>query len=273
MRRTSTIYAAILALGGTIGPVCAADLPEMPVKSAPLAPPLPWYGSFIGGSAGYAFGHDPVTFEGATGLVAPGLGAIVPFNIAANPSGFVGGIQYGSNWQTGRFVYGTLSDFSYSDVRASQTAIFATPALGTRATVAEQSLAWFSTSRLRGGYLINDNLLLYASGGLASGRASINATNFAPGVACVTGGACLFGNDAQTRFGWAAGLGAEYRMGPWSMTFDWVHYDLGRLTVSLIDLPAISSFSTSTRLTGDVMRGGIVYHFKETFWDMVFGRR
>jgi outer membrane immunogenic protein len=185
----------------------------------------------------------------------------------------VGGIQYGSNWQTGRFVYGTLSDLSYSDVRASQMAIFATPALGTRATVAEQSLAWFSTSRLRGGYLINDNLLLYASGGLASGRASINAATFAPGAGCAIGGACLFGSDAKNRFGWAAGLGTEYRMGPWSMTFDWVHYDLGRLSVSLIDLPATSSFTTSTRLTGEVVRGGIVYHFKETFWDMVFGRR
>jgi outer membrane immunogenic protein len=270
MRRPTTIYAAILALGGAMGPVCAADLPEvMPVHAAPSA----WYGSFVGGSAGYVFGHDPVTFDGATGLVAAGLGTAVPLNIAGNPSGFVGGIQYGSNWQTGRFVYGTLSDFSYSDVSASQKATFVSPALGARATVVEQKLAWFSTSRLRGGYLINDNLLLYASGGLASGRASINAANFAPGVACALGGACLFGSEAKNRFGWGAGLGAEYTIGPWSMTFDWVHYDLGRLNVTVVDLPATASFTTSSRFTGEVVRAGIIYRFKETFWDMVFGRR
>src|SRR5436190_6975677 len=182
MKRIVCAWAGALMLASSGGAALAADLPyRMPVKAAPyVAPPMPWYGSFIGVQAGYGFGNDPVEFTGGSAPVIPALGVVIPVNIAGNPRGFVGGVQYGTNWQYNRFVYGFLSDFSYSDIRSSDT-VTLTGLGGTRTTTAEQKLNWFSTTRLRGGYLIQDNLLLYGSGGLASGRASVNASNFAVG--------------------------------------------------------------------------------------------
>jgi outer membrane immunogenic protein len=81
---------------------------------------------------------------------------------------------------------------------------------------------WFGTSRLRGGYLVSDNLLLYGSGGLASGTTEVTVSNNAAGLPCSFAGACPFGSDSKTRYGWALGLGAEYAYGPWSITLDYI---------------------------------------------------
>jgi len=257
-----------LALAGTIAPARAADV-AVPLK--PLPPVPNWAGSFIGLQAGAAWGSDPVSFTNATGVYAGSLGVTIPPTLAGNPTGFVGGAQWGTNFQTDRWVYGFLSDFSYSDIRATESIGLA--GAPPRSNFAEQRLKWFGTTRLRGGYLVTDNLLLYGSGGLASGTGEVTVSNDATGLPCFFAGACPFGHHSQTRFGWALGLGAEYAWGPWSVTLDYVHYDLGRLNFSYADAVSPSFISTSTDFSGDMIRGGINYRFDWTFFDVLTGRK
>jgi outer membrane immunogenic protein len=269
-RITPTLAAfALAALAALVEPATAAD-PLLPLRPAP--PAMSWYGSFIGIQAGYAWGSEAVEFTNATGALAGTLGVTIPRALAQNPAGFVGGAQWGSNWQSDRFVYGFFSDFSYSDIRASETLALGGGALGTRSNFAEQRLMWFGTSRLRGGYLVSDNLLLYGSGGLASGTTEVTVSNNAAGLPCSFAGACPFGSDSKTRYGWALGLGAEYAYGPWSITLDYIHYDLGRLNLTYGDGVSTSFATTSTRFSGDMLRGGINYRFNWTFWDLLTGR-
>ncbi len=269
MTRTATSL-AMLALGAFAQQANAAD---MPVK-APLAAPVPsWYGSFIGIHGGYGWGGDPVRITGATGVLAPALGVNIPTALASDPQGGLGGVQWGTNWQSGRWVYGFLSDFSWSDIRDSATVTLnGGVLLGTRTTSAEQRLRWFSTTRLRAGYLVGDNFLLYASGGLASGDVKATVTDFVPGAACTPGtAACLTGSLSKTRWGWAVGGGTEYLMGPWSAFVDYVHYDLRRLNFSFSDGVNPATLTTSTRFSGEVVRAGINYHFHWTFFDLLTG--
>jgi outer membrane immunogenic protein len=262
---------AALALAIIVHPAGAADL-GMPGQAPAFAPSPHWRGSFIGVQGGYAFGSDPVEFTAATGVLAPGLGGSIPFSAAGDPSGFVIGARWGTNWQSGPWVYGFLSDFSFSDVRAAETVTLSAAPLGTRTTNVEQQLNWFGTTRVRGGYLVNDSLLLYGSGGLASGTGKVTASNVVPGAACVPGAlTCLFGSDSENLWGWTAGAGAEYQIGHWSLSLDYIHYDLGRKDLTLLDPGSSAFLTTSTRFSGDMVRGAINYRFDWTFFDVLTG--
>src|SRR5215470_14452365 len=104
---------------GTTGIALSADLPiKGPAYAPPAAAPYNWRGSYIGGNFGYAWGSDPINLTPGTAF--PGT---VPLSLADNPRGVLGGIQYGTNWQFNRFVLGWDSDFSFSDIKASQTAV------------------------------------------------------------------------------------------------------------------------------------------------------
>ena len=262
----------VLIFAAAIHPAAAADM-GMPGQAPGLTPSPHWYGSFIGVQGGYGFGSNAVEATAATGALASALGTTIPLATADSPSGFVIGARWGTNWQSGPWVYGFLSDFSYSDIRATETVtLSAGPLLGTRTTTAEQHLNWFGTTRVRGGYLLGENLLLYGSGGLASGTGEVTVTNVVPGAGCAAGAlTCLVGTDSESLWGWAAGVGAEYKMGQWSLSLDYIHYDLGRKDLTVIDPPSSAFLTTSTRFSGDMVRGAINYKFNWTFFDVLTG--
>ena len=253
--------ALAVAVFGFASVASAADLPvKAPAYNAPVAIPYNWTGSYIGGNIGYGWGSDPIdlTFPAGT----------LPLSLADNPRGVLGGVQYGTNWQFNRFVLGWDSDFSFSDIKASQT-VFAAPG-GIATGSAEQKLDWLSTTRGRLGYLITDNLLLYGTGGLASGRASANT--FITQVGCPIGG-CLAGSESKTLWGWAAGGGLEYAIGHWLMRAEYLHYDLGDLNYNVIDPPTVALVAATNKVSGDIVRGALSYKFDWTFWDLLFSRR
>ncbi len=258
----STTIAVSTILG--IGAATAADLPARAYTKAPAVVATPnWYGSFIGVNGGGAFGNDGINILGGTGAFA-----LMPaLTVASKPSGGLGGVTWGTNWQTDRFVYGFISDFDYADIHDSAPIV----APNTTGSV-EQRLRWFSTSRVRLGYLLMDNLLLYGSGGLADGDTIVRGSASAfiagrnlPGTVAV--------DSSKFRYGWAAGGGLEYQIGRWSVMFDYVHYDLGKRDVVAFGPVAGDSLSTSTRFSGDVIRGGLNYRFNWTFFDLVTGAR
>jgi outer membrane immunogenic protein len=97
---------------------------------------------------------------------------------------------------------------------------------------------WFGTVRARLGYLVSDQLLLYATGGLAYGR--VHVTAFATSAVLVPAGvgdprlttSPLGFIAAKNNVGWTVGAGIEgrftYWLPPaWSWKLEYLYVDLG----------------------------------------------
>jgi outer membrane immunogenic protein len=87
------------------------------------------------------------------------------------------------------------------------------PLNGVSATSDEAKLEWFGTVRGRVGYLLNDGLLLYGTGGLALGQ--ISASDNVNVSAAINGFQYNPLGQSKTNIGFAAGAGVEGRLGPW----------------------------------------------------------
>jgi opacity protein-like surface antigen len=125
-----------------------------------------------------------------------------------------------------------------------------------RGTVAA-GVDWLATARARLGWLATPTLLLFGTGGVASGAAHASAAHsvtmqetylFTIGNAAFSGGSSNWsssggaGNYDGTRIGWAAGGGGEWMFMPkWSLKGEALYYDLGSATFAsnpiVIDIP------------------------------------
>jgi outer membrane immunogenic protein len=274
MKRWVIAGAGALVWMAAVSPSGAADIPAAPVVKAPVRAPVTqsWYGFYIGIHGGYAWGRNGINYTPDAFYAPLLLAAGIPGSLAANPKGFLGGITYGSNWQFGSIVLGTDSDFSFTDIKGSQTF---TGTLGgvPFTSTANQHMSWFSTSRLRAGVVLGDHFLLYGTGGLATARvdsSTNNIVNIAGG--CLIAGACPSGSGSKNMWGWAAGGGVEYAEGPWQFRVEYLHYDLGTLTYTLRDLVVpLNVIQASVRETGDMVRGAITYRFNWTPLGILFG--
>jgi outer membrane immunogenic protein len=271
----SVVSAVALCLVSAVAPALAADIPVKPIYKAPvMAPVSNWYGFYIGAHGGYGWGNDGINYTPDAFYALPFATGVTPLTGARDPRGAIGGFQWGSNWQFDRTVLGLESDFSFSGIKASQTINGVLLGIPFTAT-AEQSVKWLSTTRLRVGYLVTPDVLVYGTGGLATGRVESRASNTLtiPG-GCLIPGGCPSGSASDTRWGWAAGAGIEYSTGPWQFRVEYLHYDLGTLSYSIRDAVAPgAAIGASTRFADDVVRGGISYRFNWTPFDLIFGRR
>ena len=165
-----------------------------------------WAGPYLGGNVGYAWG----TVD----------------NSWAKPSGFVGGVQAGYNWQQGPWVFGLEGD------------IQATGA-DDRFAAWKFSNPWFGTVRGRGGYAVS-NVMLYGTVGLAFGE--LRATS-------------NFGlTESHTNAGWTAGVGAEVGLNQnWSAKIEYLYVDLANSNFAITGASNGYSFG--------VFRAGVNYHF------------
>lgn len=265
------IAIGLVVTAALIGPPALAA--DMATKAPPVTPAVStaasqnWYGFYIGAQAGYGWGVDPIDFAPSAAYAPAFAAGTLPPSLAADPRGALGGIQWGSNWQFGRYVLGTASDFSFSDVKASQSFF---QALGPGINIAgSQKMTWFSTTRLRAGYTVTDNLLIYGTGGLADGRAEVSSSFLTPG--CPGAGNCPAGTASKVLWGWAAGGGMEYAVGHWSANLEYLHYDLGNLNYNMTDPTTTAFIGASTKFSGDIVRGGVNYRFDWTPWEFIFG--
>jgi outer membrane immunogenic protein len=146
-------------------------------------------------------------------------------NNPTKPSGFVGGVQAGYNWQNGAFVFGLEGDI--------------------QATGAEQTFApwkfsnpWFGTVRGRAGFAFN-NILFFGTGGLAFGE--LRATTF--GL-----------SESHTNAGWTLGAGAEMGFAPnWSAKIEYLYVDLANSNF------VVTGASNGYRF--GLIRAGVNYRF------------
>jgi outer membrane immunogenic protein len=107
---------AALALTAVAGPEPLSSGKEM--KQVAPAPPecdYTWTGFYIGGNAGYGWGDGETRFEPRPDVAT--FSFLEPQSHDADPSGFIGGVQFGFNWQWYKWlVLGAETDFQGGDI-------------------------------------------------------------------------------------------------------------------------------------------------------------
>lgn len=286
MKLTITAVAAIVAAFAGQG-AQAADMYAAPGSMKdPItgAPAAIWSGLYGGANLGYAIGgnrddnsaslidNGNLFFEGVN-VTASGLGQ-------ASASGVFGGAQLGYGWQTGQFYFGVEADFQGGGMNDSKTTGITSlgvsyqgdsgtidlPA-GLLSATTKQSIDWFGTLRGRVG-IVSGQFLFFGTGGLAYGNVqnelcfkATDGTDSARGCA----------KNDETRTGYAFGGGVAYKAGPWDLTAEYLHIDLGNQSINGAfgmvfpgDAAATQLGTLSTKSIPsdfDVVRAKINYHF------------
>jgi outer membrane immunogenic protein len=281
MRKIISLGIGMLALAGAMQPAAAADL----AVKAPLykAPPVieiwSWSGFYVGLNGGYSWGRsrtDIGFFNTVTGapIATPGSITSNSFNL----NGGVFGGQAGYNWQSGSFVAGVETDIQWSGEKGSTNFFCAaapgggafgacapgltfTPpgATGVNLSV-EQKLQWFGTLRGRVGGLVTPSVLAYVTYGLAYGEVKTNAT-LGGFTANGTAVAAAFSHSV-TKGGWTVGAGLEGRLGGnWTGKVEYLYVDLGSISGTVINTPALIGATYNSKITDNIFRVGVNYHF------------
>jgi outer membrane immunogenic protein len=207
MKRFVVGVAAVVAAGWTAS-APAADLNYGQRAPYTVNQPLnaySWAGPYLGANLGYEWGSVS--------------------NNPTKPSGFVGGVQAGYNFQNGPWVFGVEGDIQ---------------AAGADDTFAPWKFSnpWFGTVRGRAGYALN-NILFYATAGLAFGE--LRGQTF--GL-----------TEAHTTAGWTVGAGAEVGLTQnWSAKLEYLYIDLSTSQFAITGV--------SNGYSASVVRAGVNYRF------------
>ncbi|MFA6266777.1 MAG: outer membrane protein [Pseudolabrys sp.] len=199
---------SMLAFAAATSAATAADMPRSP--SPYYSQPTPgsyynWGGWYAGAIVGYQWGDVP--------------------NTNTKPSGILGGLTGGYNWQNGQFVFGGESDLQISSADDTFAPYkFSNP--------------WFGTLRARVGMAMN-NILIYGTGGIAYG-----------GLKGESGAL----SESKTHIGWTLGAGVEFGIAPqWSAKLEYLYADLSSRTYSITGV--------ENGLESNFIRVGVNYHF------------
>jgi outer membrane immunogenic protein len=274
----------------------AADLPS--IKSAPVAAPAPmWTGFYAGLNSGYGWGLTPGTYTqsalfadeyASTRTSSPsGLGAANTGTAMINQSGFIGGGQVGYNYQLyNKYLMGLEADIQGAEIGGNgyYNGAGATKFLagnqyeniaGSGQTQA--TLNWFGTVRGRFGYLVTPTTLVFATGGLSYGGASMR-NYFSSQIderspTRLVYSQILTGNGRASDIlvGYNIGGGAEWMFSPnWSLKSEVLYYNLGSMSFSGTgyspnvdtgrkDIRSVVN-QTTGNFAGIIARAGLNYH-------------
>ncbi|HLX13602.1 MAG TPA: outer membrane beta-barrel protein, partial [Bradyrhizobium sp.] len=245
----------------------AADLPmrsyytKAPVFAEPL---FNWTGFYIGGNLGYSLGSSSNTETISNSLT----GASVAGAARDNVNGFIGGGQFGYNWQMSRWVAGLEGDIQGSRERGFATLVCTGCGDGPSniTSTLTQHLAWFGTVRGRAGFLVTPAVLLYGTGGLAYGE--LDTAGSISGPTLQGAGSAVFPNLNSTRVGWTAGAGIEGAIGGnWTAKLEYLYMDLGTASFGplatniLVPIRTNAGASYSSHFTDNILRVGVNYKF------------
>jgi len=178
-RLVTAVAAGLLA--GVAQLAHAADL-ELPYQMARVSN---WTGCYGGVHVGVNAMQDTWTAALANGVEFWAVG-------------FLGGGQFGCNYQLGRFVVGLESEIWGSSIKSEKN--FADFAIGTKVSTANP---WDSATSGRAGFAFDD-VFVYLKGGVVVGGFSYKQTS--------TGGFASAGSAVNT--GALLGLGFEYAFAP-----------------------------------------------------------
>jgi len=280
------------------------------------APPLPapvysWTGFYAGLNVGWGWGGQDttanfpgpevsranVTIVGSASI--PVQNAPIAFQESTNPTGVIGGVQAGYNWQSiANLIFGVEADFqgsgesasgnTYQNARQLAHLGIANPPgppaetfVNTSQSISQSvALSWFGTVRGRVGHTVSPTVMLYGTGGLAYGRLNqsvaasydLSATCAAPcsGTATLANGTVVplpfTGNQilrsSTTRTGWTIGGGIEGAVPNTRVTWkaEYLYVDLGTADYRFSG-SGLGTIAVSTRFTTNIVRVGLNYQF------------
>ncbi|MGO9486361.1 MAG: outer membrane protein [Rhodomicrobium sp.] len=203
-------HACAVAAGLTIG-ACAAEAADLPggYKDAPVfVPPFFWQGVYAGGFAGIAWAD----IQAADDLIILTSSGIVPVGPLSS-TGFMGGTQFGYNFQAGRFVYGIEAELGGLDDGANVN--FSNRALSGLLQI-NSSGGFYGSVTGRAG-IVSWNTLFYAKAGFAFFTGDVSLSDYR--------GVTL--EDSGTFTGWTVGAGVEYPIAPnWTVKAEYQYFDL-----------------------------------------------
>src|SRR5712672_1818254 len=268
----------------------AADLPSLTYAKAQAAPAYNWSGWYGGLNAGWVGGSGSVSNDASivsTSSIPANAQAMASgaTNTAGTSSGFIGGGQFGYNYQFSHlFVAGFEADIQglSGAHKRSSSAIPLLPGEGegivpvvTNSTTT-RDLSYLGTLRARIGVLAVPSFLLYATGGLAYGGVKSDTTiaqsvtnTGRPPPSMLT-----LGSFSGTRVGYVVGGGGEWMLSAnWSAKLEYLHYDLGSATYATGGLAndvgqptslqgsgtAAVATSSKVRFNDNIVRVGVNY--------------
>jgi outer membrane immunogenic protein len=243
-------------------PAAAPATVGMPLKARPaIASVLDWSGFYLGGHAGFGWGSDPFSSAASSSGLFAGLDDLV-LRTDVKSNGFVAGFQAGANRQMGAFVAGVEIDISATGIKGSTTNGDSDLDLTETNTDRFDTLG---SARARLGYLVQPNVLLYGTGGLAWTRVNQSFVDFP------NGGTPNGASNPAWEFGWTAGAGGETRLWDtnWFWRAEYLHYDFGKSASNGFNVlvNTVGGAGTTVQnlasghLTTDVVRTGLSYKF------------
>lgn len=227
--------------------VADAVAADMPVKALPPAPLPSWSGFYIGGNVGGGFSQK--TF----------IDNFVPYgdvggvDASPTPSGWVGGLQAGYNYQINSILLGLEGDFSWLGTKSSFSCF---PLLAPQICTADPEWVAAVTGRLG---VVMGPALLYVKGGPAWIRDTY--TDIAlPGAPLLAAPGEFFVSH-DIRSGWTAGVGVEYMFLPnWSVRLEYDYYGFPDNSVGF-DGVSGDFFTEEIKQNLQTITVGVDYHF------------
>jgi len=231
-----------------------------------------WSGFYIGLNAGGASGANTTDSFSGNAATDPFFAANeFPTRLLPDPVGLFGGAQVGYNSQLNDwFIGGVEADIQGGRISGigteTPTPVFFVPFM---TSIAQQS-NWFGTVRVRAGYTPWQNLLIYATGGLAYGEVETSFNAIATGFTldtCPLNFTCTTGSSSSVRAGWTAGAGFELMLDPhWSIKAEYLYVDLGSLSATATPAPAgvplpAYRFTGTAQFQENIVRAGVNWHF------------
>ena len=212
----------------------AAGAADLPVRAPPPPPPVfNWTGFYGGANIGGAWAHNDWT----------DTLFLTNFN-NSNNGVFIGGGQFGGNYQIGSFVIGGEYEIDWAGNNNGGTGVVI-PAVGN--IVVTNEYRFIQTAAARFGYAF-DHLLFYGkAGGGWVGKNNLTVTNVTTGVSLTCGNFNNCGNNDYG--GWLVGVGAEWMFVPnWSVKFEYDYLGLGNRTFFF---PATAPFLAGDTFTSN----------------------
>ncbi|MCP4074517.1 MAG: porin family protein [Hyphomicrobiales bacterium] len=173
----------------------------------------------------------------------------------------------GYNWQASpMWVFGLEGEFGYANNK--DTVHDRIPGLGSfilfgKPSFTEVEADWDGSIKLRGGYLVNPNVMLYGTAGIAFLRVTEKATCPTDTNVCNPVLGTQSFSNSETMRGWTVGGGVEALLGGnWLMRANYSYADYGNFDFQAIP-PTASTYGANANL--DVMTHtvsvGLAYKF------------
>ncbi|MGO9038109.1 MAG: outer membrane protein [Steroidobacteraceae bacterium] len=261
MTKLASRSAALLALTSMAGVASAGNT-------------YSWDGIYAGANAGGGANTTCSSWTLNGPAIDPTIAAMFSNRTCPNNDTFLGGVQIGDAFQYDRLVWAVEADFdAWSGKKYNRSLQYAgnTSPQGTYLFSGKLNPSGFGILGPRIGYA-GDHWLPYLRGGAMITGGSHNSTlSYIPsGTTSTT--ASFSGGKNFTSFGWVAGGGIDVVLsGPWSVSAEYLHADLGHGSNSTTTctgtasaceaFSGVSLESTHNSFTANIFRIGINYWF------------